>query len=393
MSALDAFMTVWSRARQTFGEGSPIEGGEFDKSAQLQDLHDTVLTAAPRDHWTGGASESYADRNSQHASKLGRMAELDRQLGVEVDRSAAVVAAGRRDLDGVKQWVSDASAGLAQNAAGNRALWEIVSKGSGDVADIIRRSHNDMTAISGRIRGLGNEWDELSDKDKKKDGTDKKNPAGIQTIGNRFGLPADRPNNPPNITPPAGRWDGPPPAGEVPGTGYWAVDLTRPAAGPSPLPAPSPYRSPPPCVADSALEGPSSGVLTVGGDNPQGNEAAGFDLQNAYKFRISGSEFTGQTKMVQLDGKWYQAQWQGYRYEMNKVPILQGSGDLGGLTLPGFWKFDNWEPVSINQIGLESGKYPTGTLYIPDGNGHPISVVNGQFMTSTPVVPVMRRGN
>ena len=166
MSALDAFMSVWSRARATFGEGTPVEGAEFDKSAQLQDLHDTVQTAAPGEHWTGGAADGYADKNSAHAAKLSRMAELDKRLAVEVDRSAAVVAAGRRELDQVKQWVTDASSGLSDNAAGNHKLWSIVSKGSGDVADILQRSHADMTAISNRIQGLGNEWDELRDKPK-----------------------------------------------------------------------------------------------------------------------------------------------------------------------------------------------------------------------------------
>jgi uncharacterized protein YukE len=165
VSTLDAFMSVWSRARATFGEGNPVEGAEFDKSAQFHDLHDTVRSAAPGDRWTGTASDSYADQNSAHASKLNRMADLDKRLGVEVDRSAAVVAAGRQDLEQVRQWVTDASSGLPQNAAGNRALWEIVSKGSGDVADILQRSHSDMTAISNRIQGLGNEWNELGDND------------------------------------------------------------------------------------------------------------------------------------------------------------------------------------------------------------------------------------
>jgi len=158
-------MSVWSKARAAFGEGSPVEGVEFDKSAQFQDLHDTVRTAVPDEHWTGGAADSYADKNSAHAAQLGRMAELDKRLAIEVDRSAAVVAAGRRELDQVKQWVADASADLPQNAAGHHKLWSIVSKGSGDVADILQRSHTDMTAISNRIQGLGNEWDELRDKE------------------------------------------------------------------------------------------------------------------------------------------------------------------------------------------------------------------------------------
>ena len=40
------------------------------------------------------------------------------------------MTAGRRDLDAVKQWVSDAAATVPNTAAGQRMLWPIVSKGS-----------------------------------------------------------------------------------------------------------------------------------------------------------------------------------------------------------------------------------------------------------------------
>lgn len=154
MSALDGFMALWGKARDVFGDGSPVDGAEFDKSAQLQDLHDTIRSAAPSDQWSGGAADVYADQNSEHAAKISRMAELDRQLGIEVDRSAAVVAAGRRDLDAVKQWVTDASSNLPATAAGDHALWSIISRGSGEVSEIIQRSHDDLSAIAERIARL-----------------------------------------------------------------------------------------------------------------------------------------------------------------------------------------------------------------------------------------------
>jgi uncharacterized protein YukE len=225
---------------------------------------------------------------------------------------------------------------------------------------------------------------------------------GVQMVGNRFGMPekggeGDAEVLPaqdavPNGIPPAGRWDGPPPAGEVKGTGYWAVDTSRPSGSSTPLPAPAPYESGPPCATDAVLTGPPSGVLTVGGDSPQKEDANGFDLQNTYRFRVAGEEFRGVTKMVEIDGKWYQAQWQSYQYEMNKIPVVQGSGDLGGLTLPVMSEANEWTPVTLGQIIRESEQHPGGPLYIPDAKGSSVQVIGGQLITDAPVVPVMRSG-
>ena len=118
-------------------------------------------SAGPGTNWTGAGSGTYADANGRQGRALGAMAGLDKRLGAEVEQSAAVVAAGRRDLDAVKQWVVDAASTVPRTAAGERMLWPVVSKGSGEIADIIRRSHGDLGAVAGRIRALGDEYDEL----------------------------------------------------------------------------------------------------------------------------------------------------------------------------------------------------------------------------------------
>ena len=114
MTILGAFLSTWDNARATFGAGTPVGGAEFDMSDQFHDLRSTVLSAATGGEWSGTAAEAYDDRNRAHAGAIGRLAELDRRLGVEVDRSAAVVTAGRRDLDSVKQWVVDAAASITE---------------------------------------------------------------------------------------------------------------------------------------------------------------------------------------------------------------------------------------------------------------------------------------
>lgn len=161
MSVVDAFLSTWSRARATFGEGTPQDGGGLDGSARFESLRDEVEAAGPGSDWTGSGAEGYRDQNSRQARTLGAMAELDRRLAAEVDRAAAVVAAGRRELDAVRQWVLDAAATVPANPAGERMLWPVVSKGAGELAEIIQRSHRDLEAIAARMRALGAEYEEL----------------------------------------------------------------------------------------------------------------------------------------------------------------------------------------------------------------------------------------
>jgi len=49
-------MTTWSQARQTYGEGSPQPGAQYDKSAALTDLQSKVQTATPGGKWSGTAA-------------------------------------------------------------------------------------------------------------------------------------------------------------------------------------------------------------------------------------------------------------------------------------------------------------------------------------------------
>ncbi|MEZ0052034.1 uncharacterized protein YukE [Mycobacterium sp. MAA66] len=159
MNALDAFLSTWGRARSMFGEGTPHDGSVFDKSAQLRELQGTVQSAGPGAHWEGAASADYADTNTQHAARLGQIAELDERLGAEITRSAEVVLAGRRDLDALKQWVTD-TAGHATTAA-DRTLWSTISKASSDMAEIVERSHHELASVARRIAALGDEFESL----------------------------------------------------------------------------------------------------------------------------------------------------------------------------------------------------------------------------------------
>jgi uncharacterized protein YukE len=161
VGVLDAFMSTWSSVRATFGQGTPRDGSAFDASKQLRRLQTSVESAAPGDRWRGSAADAYAEANRKQGNTLGQMADLDRRLGAEVDRSAAVVAAGRRNLDEVKQWVTDAASSVPPGANREQALMPIARKGIGEVADILKQSNSDLNAIGGRIRAIGHEYQEL----------------------------------------------------------------------------------------------------------------------------------------------------------------------------------------------------------------------------------------
>lgn len=158
MSGLDEFYTVWSNARSTMGQGHPQDGAQFDNSSALRQMQTGVEAAAPGSRWTGAAADAYSEANSTQARVLGHMAGLDQRLGAEVDRSAAVVIAGRRNLDEIKQWVQDAASTVPPGADREQALIPIARKGISDVSDVIKQSNGDLSAIGERIRAIGEEY-------------------------------------------------------------------------------------------------------------------------------------------------------------------------------------------------------------------------------------------
>ncbi|ORB31817.1 EspA/EspE family type VII secretion system effector [Mycolicibacterium parafortuitum] len=158
MSVLGGFLTTWSQARATFGAGIPRPGSGFDDSPTLRALETETRSASPGAAWSGTAADAYDARNAWHARTLARLADLDRRVGAEVDRSAAVVAHGRERLDAIRQWVQDAAAAVPKSAVGEQMLLPIVGKGSGAVAEIVTASNNELAVIAERIRGIGAEY-------------------------------------------------------------------------------------------------------------------------------------------------------------------------------------------------------------------------------------------
>lgn len=163
---VDAFLATWSDARDTFGQGTPEPGATFDQSGPLLIMQANVQSAAPDDAWSGTAANAYGTANTEHGTVLGRIAELDQRLGAHVNQSSDVVAAGRRDLDALRQWVIDAAAAVPPGKNHDQMLLPIAQKGLSELTDIVTKSNGDLGQIGREIRALSGEYAALGDQKK-----------------------------------------------------------------------------------------------------------------------------------------------------------------------------------------------------------------------------------
>lgn len=161
VGVIDGFDATWSQARQTYGEGTPTTGEKFDQSSTLNNLKSTMDGAAPGSRWSGGASEAYGAANTEHQRVIGAIGDLDKQLGTQVTNAANLVNSGRNDLDSVKKWVHDAAATTQNNQAGERMKMTIVSRGLGQLTEVINNTDGQMQKVKGEIDKIKGEYEAL----------------------------------------------------------------------------------------------------------------------------------------------------------------------------------------------------------------------------------------
>lgn len=356
MGVLDGFYKTWSNARATFGEGTPHGGESFDSSSTLRQLQSNVEGAKPGSQWSGSASESYSATNEKQARVLGEMASLDQRLRGEVDRAANVVSAGRRDLESVRQWVQNAAA-LVPNPSstqGQIKLMPIVSKGSGEIAEILQRSNAESNAIAGRIRGLDSEYRMLGGDLKLGEGNEPDD--GPQMVVGEGEEPWRYP------------WEPPPPSDSAPGGGRWDLGQGYPP-GPNGGPPMGPIASPSPWRKDviPPIAGGPSGLQDVVAPLPNGWGAKPpLVLKEGYKFRVTGETFNGapdHVQWVEKGGMWYQAQWVDYNFEAEHIRQLVGNISAPPMGL------NQWEPINIKDIYGIQVDNPRLPLYVPNPFG------------------------
>lgn len=158
MSVIDAFLSTWSNARSTYGEGTPQTGARYDNSSALRGLQTNLESAAPGSRWTGAAATNYDGANTEHRRVFGALADLDCRLATEVDNSAQSVDAGRRNLEALRTWVVDAANSVPPGKAGDHMRMVIAQKGLAQLQQIVQQSNAESNAIGGRIRVLEDEF-------------------------------------------------------------------------------------------------------------------------------------------------------------------------------------------------------------------------------------------
>ena len=393
MTVINAFLSAWSHTRRTFGDGTPVSGGRYDNSGSLRRLEASLESAAPGSRWSGSAATSYDAANTEHRRLIGQLAGLDQRLASEVDRSAQLVDAGRRDLDDVRSWVVHAAARVPEGQAGEGMKVAIAQRGLEQLREIVQRSNAESHDIGERIRGLGDEYQAL---DSRRSGQ-AASPEDLLTVRG-VDFKSDIPEEPPPLVP------GQPidPTNPFIGDqrfGHWESVIAPPYTGATPPPLSRQYHQFP--------EGtPLKTGGTTGWYTPGRNWAADppyAQYQEQYRFRIAGRVATTYTRMVHENGRWQQERWvqNVYEYQRNTqigfsgdVSVRGKPGDLAGLPSPPYIDYE-WKPIGLNEIASLSARNTTTTYYLPDGcggqftyqGGVPVGGLSG--LPSTP--PIMTR--
>ncbi|WP_254427485.1 EspA/EspE family type VII secretion system effector [Mycolicibacterium fortuitum] len=242
---MDGFYSTWAQARQTFGVGTPQDGSEFGDGSRLRQMQSSIESAKPDSRWQGSAADAYTAKNQQHAAVYGKLADLDQRMAAEVSRAATVVTAGRQNLERTQNWVSSMEASIPPGKSAETMRIILASKGIGQISDLIQQSNTEMSAIGERVRGIGREYEAISEegKDKTDPGTtqlsdDEKKPNSLPTttfdLSDIKQLPPYDPDNPKTFGPPGYRE-------LVPNSGTWVPDPTSPFYRPTPVQAPLDY--------------------------------------------------------------------------------------------------------------------------------------------------------
>lgn len=378
-------MSTWSKARETFGQGTPQTGESFDQSGSLRQMQTTVESAAPGSRWSGTAASAYDTANTNHGKVFGELASLDQRLSAKVTESAQVVSTGRQNLDTVRQWVLDAAASVPAGKTREQMLMPIVKNGLGQVTEIITASNAELNRIGGAIKGIGGEYQALNDQ---KFGPKEGEPSDVQGIVGTDPLApqvetevARGPLTPGRPADPADPFVG------DPNFGQWETVSTS-STGPYPPVKPE-YR---PFAEDTPLKvGPTTGWYVPGQTWIAEEDAPIVQYKEGYRFRIAGTEATDITRVVNVNGETQVQRWVGNVYEYQRNTSTVAGGDFGGL--PPIQNIDRtWEPIALNQVAVLSANNEGTTYYLPDGCGGTVDFVGGVVQTNTPPpTPIMTR--
>lgn len=185
--------------------------------------------------------------------------------------------------------------------------------------------------------------------------------------------------------------------------GYWEnVPPPPPYVGAQPPPLKDQFR---PFPDGTPLKvGPTTGMFTPGKTWVGDIDPPAVQGQEEYRFRMSGTDATTITRMVNENGVWQQQRWvqNVYEYQRNTSVAFGGDigikgidgegGDLGGL--PPIQNIDHdWKPITLPQISALSAGNADTTFYLPDGCGGTVKFNGGVSVdpANPNPIPIMTR--
>jgi hypothetical protein len=159
---LGAFNATWTAAKSSFGDGAPQGGEPYRNGSAVAGQAGTTLESAQPTAWTGNAADSYRSANVKQRQHVAKFAAIDSQVGARIDRSAAVVMAGRRKLESVRDEVNRLASQIPPGSFNReQLLLPIAMKGIGDVETIIQKSQGDLDSIGDELDRLAAEYETL----------------------------------------------------------------------------------------------------------------------------------------------------------------------------------------------------------------------------------------
>jgi hypothetical protein len=187
--------------------------------------------------------------------------------------------------------------------------------------------------------------------------------------------------------------------------GHWE-DLTlpyKPWVGDTPPPLTTAERPFPEDVRDALTAKPTE-YFVPNKSWAFDNEAPYLRLQEQYRVRISGSEATPYTRVIDSAAGPTQQRWVQYTYEVahsrqvslgGDVQVKGKPGDIAGLG-PYRWLSEDWTPTSIADIAKLSATNPKIDFHIPDGCGGQFTLQNAVPVGPLPIgvppsPPIMTR--
>jgi uncharacterized protein YukE len=158
VSVLAGFLMTVGNARATFGEGIP---DHFDGEA-LSRVHSDLAAAGPGQHWSGQAASAYEAVNAEHGQTLSALADLDKRIATHMNEAARVVAAGREELDALRQWVVDMADSVPPEANQDEVLHPVVKQATDQLIDVITRSNAQLNEIGAGLQGFSGQYAALA---------------------------------------------------------------------------------------------------------------------------------------------------------------------------------------------------------------------------------------